>query len=87
MHTAPSERAANKPKVEFYCGQCHKILRSKRSYNVHLQVHLEKPKKCPYCCETFIRQSVLVRHIRVSHNPQFESIESKVINSFNFNLI
>jgi len=78
MVHSPEEERPVKQKVEYFCGVCHKVLRSKRSYMNHSQTHHAKPKKCPYCCETFIRPSVLVRHIRISHNPQFESAESKV---------
>lgn len=78
VHVPDSDKPA-KPKLEFYCGMCRKVLRSKRSYLAHTKSHHVTPKKCSYCCETFSRQSVLVRHIRISHDPQYESSESKVL--------
>lgn len=77
VHVPEADRPV-KPKIELFCGTCHKVLRSKRSYLCHIKSHRSTPKKCPFCCETFGRQSVLVRHIRVTHDPQYESSESKV---------
>lgn len=42
--------------------------------------------KCSFCSETFTRHSVLVRHIRIAHDPQYESKESKVSNCLNFDV-
>jgi len=67
-----------KKKLEFYCKLCHRILKSKRSYISHIQIHNAKPKKCHYCFESFVRHSVWVRHIRSSHDPQFLSQETVV---------
>lgn len=77
VHLPESERPP-KRKLEFYCSVCHRILHSKRSYLNHILLHQEKPMKCSFCSETFNRNSVLVRHIRVAHDPHYESKESKV---------
>ncbi|CAL8070277.1 unnamed protein product [Orchesella dallaii] len=73
----PEGQRPPKRKLEFYCGVCHRVLHSKRSYLNHCQLHQEKPIKCSFCSETFTRHSVLVRHIRIAHDSQYESKESK----------
>lgn len=73
-----------KRRLEFMCGICHRIMHSKRNLETHLQLHKEKPQKCPHCSETFPRTSVLVRHIRASHDPLYSSVKTKVSHGLSF---
>ncbi len=52
------------PKKEFPCTQCEKILASKKSLNLHLQMHSgEKPFECKICKKTFTVGSNLDQHM------------------------
>ena len=56
----------NGKESKFECNHCHKLLSSKQSLAIHIQVHTgEKPFKCDYCNYRSRYKGHLTRHIRI----------------------
>ncbi|CAB4064728.1 unnamed protein product [Lepeophtheirus salmonis] len=63
----------NTPKVpkELFC-TCGKLFTTQRDLDWHYEAeHENKPKKCKYCGEIFVHNSILTRHIRLKHEENF----------------
>ena len=58
----------------FKCWLCKSVLKTKGSFNIHMETHARGKLKCDKCHDTFPRKNVLQRHI-ISCNGKINSLK------------
>ena len=71
QHTAQAD-------MEYQCGLCQKGFWDKKKYEDHMNTHTgERPHKCDYCANTFANGANKFKHIRESHQDEYQKRKAK----------
>ena len=54
------------PDGKFMCTVCERLFSHQQTVRIHFRIHTnEKPYKCAFCDESYIRSDYLERHLKV----------------------